>query len=128
MARKVAPPDKAPSPPRSPRRRETVDITVGPARVDRRTKDLTKRLQPGDIAVIDHEDLDRVAAEALVRAGVAGVVNAAVSITGRYPNAGPITLAASGVTLVDGVGSQLMELVIEGQEVRLAGPPLDVRG
>lgn len=128
MARKIAPPDNAPSPPRSLRRRDAVDVTAGPSRVDRRTKDLTKRLQPGDIAVIDHEDLDRVAAEALVRAGVAGVVNAAVSITGRYPNAGPIALAAAGVTLVDGVGPQLMELVVEGQEVRLEGGEVWVDG
>ncbi|MGI8684921.1 MAG: putative cytokinetic ring protein SteA [Acidimicrobiales bacterium] len=119
MARKIAPPDKAAGGARPSRRRDSVQITSGPARVDRRTKDLTKRLQPGDIAVIDHEDLDRVAAEALVRAGIAGVVNAAVSLSGRYPNAGPLALAAAGITLVDGVGSHVMGLVTEGQDVRL---------
>ncbi|MGH2996871.1 MAG: putative cytokinetic ring protein SteA, partial [Gaiellaceae bacterium] len=41
--------------------------TGGRARVDRRTKELVARIEPGDVAVIDHEDLDRVAAEALVR-------------------------------------------------------------
>ena len=61
-----------------------------PRGVDRRTKDLVKRLEPGEIAVIDHEDLDRVAADGLVEAGVAAVVNAAPSISGRYPNGGPI--------------------------------------
>ena len=61
--------------------------------MDRRTKDLTPRANPGDIAVIAHEDLDRVAAEGLVEAGVSAVVNSAVSITGRYPNLGPLILA-----------------------------------
>jgi len=100
---------------------QAVPVTKGLARVDRRTKDLTKRLQPGDVAVIDHEDLDRVAAEALVRTRVAAVVNAAVSVSGRYPNAGPMALAAAGVTLVDGVGPQIMDLVVEGREIRVEG-------
>ncbi|MBN9325909.1 MAG: hypothetical protein J0I87_03190, partial [Cellulomonas sp.] len=65
------------------------DEVVGPARVDRRTKALTKRLRPGDVAVIDHLDLDRVAAEALVACRPAAVLNAARSTSGRYPNLGP---------------------------------------
>src|SRR5262245_25147653 len=68
----------------------TVAEVTGTARIDRRTKDLVKRLEPGDIAVINHRDLDRVAAEGLVGAGVAAVVNAGESISGRYPNGGPI--------------------------------------
>jgi uncharacterized membrane-anchored protein len=91
------------------------------ARVDSRTKRLVQRLQPGDIAVIEHEDLDRVSAEALVAAGVAGVVNSAPSISGRYPNLGPLTLVESGVPLVDGVGPLLMRKVREGDPVRLDG-------
>ena len=59
------------------------------ARVDKRTKDLTKRMQLGEIAVINHADIDRVAAEGLIAAGVGAVLNAAPSITGRYPNGGP---------------------------------------
>ena len=62
---------------------------VAVARVDQRTKNITKRLSPGDIAIIDHSDLDRVSAEELIRRKVAAVVNASVSITGRYPNLGP---------------------------------------
>ncbi|MGH9176960.1 MAG: putative cytokinetic ring protein SteA [Acidimicrobiales bacterium] len=103
------------------RRAVMPEAPVGPARVDRRTKDLTKRLQPGDIAVIDHEDLDRVAAEALVRTGPAAVVNAAISLSGRYPNGGPLAIAAAGIPLVDGVGSQVMDLIADGQTVRIEG-------
>ena len=68
-----------------PQRRQSRSdpAVVGPARVDARTKRLTRRLQPGDIAVIDHEDLDRVSAEGLVQRGVGAVVNAAHSISGR---------------------------------------------
>jgi uncharacterized membrane-anchored protein len=69
--------------------------------------------------VIDHEDLDRVAAEALVHAGVAAVVNAAPSITGRYPNLGPMILEEAGVPLVDRVGTLVLEKVEEGAAVRL---------
>jgi uncharacterized membrane-anchored protein len=94
---------------------------VGVARVDRRTKDLVPRLRPGDLAVIDHEDLDRVAAEALVDAGVGGVVNAAASISGRYPNLGPLILAEAGVPLIDTVGPLLLDKVREGDRLRLDG-------
>ena len=98
----------------------TSDRTVvGQARVDRRTKELTKRLLPGDIAVIDHLDLDRVAAEGLVAAKVAAVVNGSASVSGRYPNVGPMLLAAAGIMLIDGVGSAVLIDVHEGDTVSL---------
>src|SRR5260370_34440605 len=77
---------------------------IGPARLDRRTKNLTKRLSPGDIAIIDHGDLDRMSADALINCQVAAVVNAAPSITGRYPNLGPQLLVEAGIPLVDDAG------------------------
>lgn len=92
--------------------------------MDARTKRLVQRAQPGDIAVIDHEDLDRVSAEALIGAGVAGVVNAARSISGRYPNLGPLTLIEAGVPLIDCVGPLLLRKVHEGEAVRLEGDRL----
>lgn len=94
---------------------------VGTARVDRRTKDLVKRLRPGDVAVIDHRDLDRVAAEALVSAGVAAVVNASASLSGRYPHFGPLVLARAGVAVVDEAGPGLLEAVLEGDVVTIDG-------
>ncbi len=92
---------------------------TGVARVDRRTKNLTKRLQPGEIAVIDHEDIDRVSAEALVACRPAAVVNAAHSISGRYPNAGPQIIVAAGIPLIDAAGPQAMTAITEGQWLRL---------
>src|SRR5947209_10709361 len=94
---------------------------VGTARLDRRTKNLTKRLRPGDIAVIDHVDLDRVAAEALVASGVAAVVNVAPSVSGRYPNLGPEVLMAARVPVVDDVGPDVFGRVRDGDRVRVQG-------
>lgn len=103
------------------RRRATeapVQGTVGRVRVDRRTKNLTKRLEPGEIAVIDHEDIDRVSAEALVACRPVAVLNAARSTSGRYPNIGPEILVEAGVVLVDDLGAETMSLV-EGTKVSI---------
>lgn len=97
---------------------------AGTARLDRRTKNLIKRLKPGDIAIIDHADIDRVAADALVRCQVTAVINAAPSITGRYPNLGPQLLVEAGVPLIDSVGPDVFDQVKDGQEVRLDGESL----
>ncbi|TFV59043.1 UNVERIFIED_ORG: hypothetical protein E4P37_19795 [Bacillus sp. AZ43] len=96
----------------------------GTVRLDRRTKNLTKRLQPGDIAVIDHVDIDRVSADALVGCRVAAVVNAAPSISGRYPNLGPEILIDAGIPLLDDVGKEVFAKVKEGARVRLEGNQL----
>lgn len=101
---------------------------VGVARVDRRTKDLAKRLRPGDVAVIDHVDLDRASAEALVACGVVAVVNAALSTSGRYPNLGPKILADAGILLVDNVGSAVFGAVKDGQRVQIVDGVLSVKG
>src|SRR6202023_3765856 len=87
---------------------------VGVARVDPKTKVLVRRLEPGDIAVIDHPDLDRVSADELIACRVAAVVNAARSITGRYPNLGPRLLLAGGIPLIDDVGREAVARVSEG--------------
>jgi uncharacterized membrane-anchored protein len=97
---------------------------AGTARLDRRTKNLTKRLRPGDIAVIDHVDIDRVSADALVGCKVAAVVNAAPSISGRYPNLGPEILLAAGIPLLDDVGREVFTRLKEGAPVRLDGNQL----
>jgi uncharacterized membrane-anchored protein len=93
----------------------------GPARVGRRTKDLVSKLRPGEVAVIDHLDLDRIAAEGLVAAEPAAVVNAAKSVSGRYPNVGPLLLAAAGIPLVDDVGSDVMDEIADGATVVVDG-------
>src|SRR5919108_3995244 len=79
----------------------------GTARIDRRTKRLTGRLKPGNIAIIDHAELDRVAAETLIERGVGAVVNARSSVSDRYPNIGPLVLANAGVPILDNVGEEV---------------------
>ena len=102
-------------------RRSTRSATavVGTAKIDRRTKDLIKRLEPGDIAVINHRDIDRVAADGLIAAGVAAVVNADASISGRYPNGGPIRIVQAGIPLIDRSGEEVLERIREGEQVRI---------
>ena len=73
--------EPAPAPTGAPRE------VRGIARLDKRTKKLVKRLRRGDVAIIDHLDLDRVSAEDLIACGVEAVVNVAPSTSGRYPNA-----------------------------------------
>lgn len=93
----------------------------GVVRLDRRTKNLTKRLKPGEIAVINHSDLDRVSAEALVQARVSAVVNAVPSVSGRYPNLGPGILLEAGIPLIDDVGEVVFKQLTEGDRLHLDG-------
>lgn len=104
-------------------------VTVsGVARVGRRTKDLVKRLQAGEIAIIDHQDLDRVAGESLAETGVVAVVNASEFVSGRYPNGGPARLAAAGIVMVDAVGPQVMDLITDGTPITISDGRLLVDG
>jgi uncharacterized membrane-anchored protein len=100
----------------------------GTARLDRRTKRLVGRLRPGDIAIIDHVDIDRVAADSLVAVGVTAVLNAKPSISGRYPNLGPEVLIQAGIVLVDDLGEEVFTSVREGATVRIEGDTVLVGG
>jgi uncharacterized membrane-anchored protein len=91
----------------------------GPVRLGRRTKHLVKTLKPGDIAVVDHRDLDRVSAEDLVAAGAVAVLNCRPSSTGSYPNMGPLLLVQDGVTLVDLPGDDIFDAVRDGDLVTI---------
>ncbi len=93
----------------------------GRVRLGRRTKHLVKRLVPGDVAVIDHVNIDRIAAEELIATGVRAVINAAASSDGRYPNAGPLLLAQAGITLLDAEVGDPFELLGEGDRVTIEG-------
>jgi uncharacterized membrane-anchored protein len=115
--------------PRTSRRREPAGAAIrGRARLGRRTKDLVKRLDPTDVAIIDHADLDRIAAEELIATGVRAVVNVAPSSTGRYPNPGPLLLVQAGVRLVDAPGSRLFDELRDGEEVVVDGGDVRVNG
>jgi uncharacterized membrane-anchored protein len=100
-----------------------IELT-GHAKLDRRTKNLVRRLTADDIAIIDHTDLDRVSAEELVESGVRVVVNVAPSQTGRYPNPGPLALVRGGVRLIDAPGADLFDRVHEGELLTVRGAGL----
>src|SRR3954464_6465958 len=94
---------------------------AGTARLGRRTKVLTKHLAPGDIAVIDHKDLDRVSAEDLVAVGVRAVLNCRPSSSGTYPNLGPLLVVQAGIHLVDLPDDRLFERLRDGDRVEVRG-------
>lgn len=93
----------------------------GTARIGGRTKHLVKRLRPGDVAVINHVNVDRIAAEELISCGVRAVVNASPSSDGKYPNAGPLMLARAGIRLVDAPEVPVFDLLRDGQVVTVTG-------
>jgi len=97
-----------------------VEAIEGRVRLGHRTKHLVKRLVPGDIAVIDHVNIDRIAAEELIATGVRVVINASPSSNGRYPNAGPLLLVQAGVRLIDVEDFNPFELLAEGNRVTVA--------
>ena len=97
---------------------------IGRAKLDRRTKELVKRLSSNDIALIDHNDIDRVSAEELIESGVRVVVNVGRSQSGRFPNPGPLALVRGGVCLIDATGADLFETVNEGELLTVRGASL----
>jgi uncharacterized membrane-anchored protein len=100
----------APTPP-------AVRTVSGSARLGRKTKVLVKHLRQGDIAVIDHLDIDRVSAEELITAGAAAVLNCRASTSGSYPNLGPQLLVEAGVLLVDLPDDALFEALADGAAI-----------
>jgi uncharacterized membrane-anchored protein len=105
----------------------TATAIRGTARLGRRTKELVKRLGPGDVAVIDHRNLDRIAAEELVASGVRATLNASPSSDGSYPNTGPLALVRAGVPLID-AGPELFELIADGDRVEIEGGRISSEG
>jgi uncharacterized membrane-anchored protein len=93
----------------------------GHVRLGRRTKHLVRKLRPGEVAVVDHVNIDRIAAEELIASGVCAVVNAAESSNGRFPNTGPLLLLRAGIHLVDAPGQEIFERLQDGDLVTLRG-------
>lgn len=91
----------------------------GVVRLGKRTKALTSRIQPGEIVIIDHADLDRVAAEGLVERQPKAVINASKYSTGKYPNLGALVLCGAGISLIEGVGKDIFDRVRDGDVLKL---------
>ena len=93
----------------------------GTLRAERPTRALLPRLRRGDVAVIDHTDLDRNTAQAMIDAGVVAVVNVQPMVSGRYPNRGPEMLAEAGIAMVDSIGEGGYSCLADGRRVRVHG-------
>ncbi|MDR3708256.1 MAG: putative cytokinetic ring protein SteA [Capsulimonadaceae bacterium] len=89
----------------------------GVARKGRRTKELIKRLRPGDIAVIDHSDIDPIAASNIVDARVAAVIDCSPPITGKYPNRGPLMLVSAGIPLYKLLDAAVFEEIVDSKRL-----------
>lgn len=100
----------------------------GRLRFGRRTKDLTKALEPGEVAVIAHRNLDRVSAEELIQSGVVAVLNCEPSTDGRYPNRGPLDLVEAGIVLVDLPDDALFTELDDGAVVTVRGGSVEIGG
>ncbi len=96
-------------------------VIYGTARLGRKTKHLVKRLRPGDIAVIDHTNIDRIAAEELIGSGAEAVINCSDSSNGRYPNAGPLMMTRAGIYLVDAPRAPLFDQLKDGDPIKIEG-------
>jgi uncharacterized membrane-anchored protein len=117
----TGPPEQAPAPiagrSGASDGRAAVSTVNGPVRAGRRTKLLVKTLVRGDIALIDHDDIDRVSAEDLIAAGVGAVLNCGASSSGSYPNLGPQLLVEAGILLLELPNDALFELLSDGDPV-----------
>ncbi len=91
----------------------------GTAKLDKRTKNLVTRLNSNDIAIIDHKDIDRVSAEGLIDSGIEVVINTNQSISGRYPNIGPLLIASAGIHLIDSADSEIFNKISEGEQITI---------
>ncbi|MDF2960002.1 MAG: thiamine pyrophosphokinae [Paenibacillus sp.] len=76
-------------------------VTQGKAQADRITKRLLRSLSPGSVAVIFHDDLDELAANGLIQAGVKAVINAGQTMSGKIPGHGPLLLLERGIPIVE---------------------------
>ncbi|MDR1773552.1 MAG: hypothetical protein LBR30_01580 [Clostridioides sp.] len=90
-----------------------------PIKVDKKTKKLAKRILSGDIAVINHIDIDEVAADSLVEAKTKLVINASESISGRYPNKGPGILVKNNILIIDNIGVEAFEKLKENDFIEV---------
>jgi uncharacterized membrane-anchored protein len=73
----------------------------GALRMGRSTKQLLRTIEPKQIALIQHKDLDDLGADGLIEAKVKAVINAASTMSGKYPLSGPIKLLRAGIPVIE---------------------------
>lgn len=91
----------------------------GIVKKDRVTKNLTSRLKTGDIALIDHKDIDEVAARSLVEKKVAGIINLGETISGKYPNQGPAIFMDFKIPVFECKEKSIFDDIEEGETIEI---------
>ena len=85
----------------------------------RKTKKLVKRIKPGDIALIAHQDIDQIAGASLLEARVKAIINVKKSISGKYPNRGPLSLTEGDIPIIDNCNSDIFQYVQDGDIIKI---------
>lgn len=91
----------------------------GKIKKDRKTKNLIKRLKPGDIALIAHKDLDEIAANSLVESKIKCIINTEETISGKYPNQGPSILLEANIPIYEANNKEIIDLVEEEEIIEI---------
>lgn len=80
---------------------------------DYKTKQLCRRVQPGQVALLHHADVDEIAALSLLEAKVKAVINTLPFLSGSFPATGAKRLLEAGIPLYEvkaGDVERLMQL------------------
>ncbi|MDD3839181.1 MAG: putative cytokinetic ring protein SteA [Clostridia bacterium] len=100
----------------------------GKAKKDDKTKNLVKKIKKNEIAVIDHTDIDEIAAYSLIEKKVKLIINAAQSITGTYPSKGCELLENAGIFILDEIGREKYNMIKDGDFIELIEDNIYVNG
>lgn len=93
----------------------------GRIRSGRCTKEMVRRIRPGEIALISHRDLDELAVESLLKSRARVVLNTDKYISGLFANSAPRRLLEKGVYLLEEVDERIFDLVRDGDMIRIRG-------
>ena len=87
----------------------------GVVKKDSKTKVLCKKLQPGDIALISHFNIDELAAQELIEKKVKAVINACESLDITFPAKGTRALIDNNIPIIDNIGTEGFTRIQNGQ-------------
>ncbi|SNR87015.1 Uncharacterized membrane-anchored protein [Anaerovirgula multivorans] len=99
-----------------------------PVKLDKKTKNLVNRIHEGEIAIINHQDIDEIAANSLVNKKVLAIINCQQSISGRYPNLGPSILEKAKIHIYDVQQGDLFTKLNDGDMITLQDEKVILNG
>jgi uncharacterized membrane-anchored protein len=77
------------------------NVEYGSVFYSSKTKELSQRIPLSSFALLDHSDIDEMAALSLIQKKVKGVLNYSSSMTGQYPSLGTIKLIEANIPVYD---------------------------